>query len=187
MFAAWSVGMARWRVGAWLLLSGSELASSGRKSQMQSQTFWRNKRLKSNRIQHLFIVVCWWEDSLGTTFKIWGLKGRFIFTPVKEPDCSSDSQRWLPLFTYCNVDSWLELKEKCTLLHECIEERQTEMFSVYSQFKHTDTTISHTCCTWVGCPGILMSFQHLTLFPQLPFHSVLTVFIPSTINHTQTI
>lgn len=45
-----------------------------------------------------------------------GLKSRFIFSPVHQPDCSSDPRMWPPL---SGVDCWLELDGNCVLIHDC--------------------------------------------------------------------
>ena len=66
---------------------------------MQSLTFWRNKHPNSHGI------LLWSAQRL-----LWGLKCGFIFTPVYQPDCSSDSQSDLHhrVFIFCSVDCWLE-------------------------------------------------------------------------------
>ena len=64
--------------------------SFGGESLVQIQTFWRNKHLESHQILLWSGAVNWQEMSSEIVTYLLGLKSGFIFTPVDQPDCSSD-------------------------------------------------------------------------------------------------
>ena len=86
----------------------------------QSQTLWRNKQPDVTSDSALIQSHLPTEGQLRDQFWMSGIKRGSIFTPVYERDRSSDPQRWasLSMFMFCNLNCWLELEGKRTLLYD---------------------------------------------------------------------
>ena len=107
----------------------------------QSQTFWRNKHPESHQTLHWSRAIYHQREGSEISFECLGLKG------------------WLqqPMFMFCNLNCWLELEGKRTLLCNVavIERRDNDRLSLVMDLNSNTHTDTASVQMWLHCTAKL--------------------------------